>query len=1154
MERKYQSATCIYKKIWRWSIALVIIINFSAEIQSQEENFLPANDRQADGYNSIQNREAATLAKQILIVDSPGKNGKEVGDTTIFVNNELRLYAAMYVNKRYNGEAKVDWFWADTSKAFDSPSDTSLFLGNGSSIVFKPAKSGTGFIFVHDLPNASGDTTGVIRIIYSEKLIISPALSMHETITQGQQNILVSFRAENTGNFPSRVQEASLQFINADSQIITNQHAVHRIDTATVIPSGETRQFEFLVDAQSNADTGLVLIDAQLMTGETFYSNIEPKHRWQVQTPPLLNIDLIDALVEEVYPGQEDIFVVMQVSNNGGASVGDLNASLTFWRNGQDVSNEYESAMSENNPQFITGDSSAQINLTVRAKPTATYGTIVINGKISAQDVNTAIWYSDEGADLQASWLVKQTTSAQVGIIATRIICPNGDANGNGQVNVDQNYVVEVIIRNQGTETVQTIGVTLNSDGNSLFLSDPTQVIASLVQSQTATVTYQFVALADTIPALENFVAQIDSATSAGGAQVTINAAFDSLAQVKILYPANLILKIEPEFVEIPVGGAFDVIATVDHSPVNAGFDSTGKLSIMLPQGCQLISGNLTRSFKENENVTWKVRSTMLPGGPDTILVYIHQVPHDKNNPDQLALVSVGSAFLRVETMEVFVNVEDVAIIDPEGARDDTISTDQYFRVRARITSQLVENISGKILLPANFSIDDYLEKPIQTNSVTWLLRSRDPRLTKNEKIIVQAWGNVENDTSKVFSQLDSSLSIFIVPRANLKVAAEIINPPSALQGRISPGMLFQIRGEILNSGGAGVYGSQSLFIDVQDNTNFTVIGDTLLSVKNEPAIWTVQASDKIDAIPKIIKVRIHDIPYDENSDEEAFIGIENQVDDVQVYTTVTNIPLMIRQLPEIAPKAIAPGITATMMGIEFANLSSESEFPIQIKALKFDIEDNSGNRMSPQSAIAGFRIRSDESGIGEATQLIDNPIEIPLTNPIVLSRQGKSQAFIEIDFHENLSHSFQINLRDTSSIMIESVGQVLIVDELKNPQTTLNLRSHYPVIAANDLQRSFRNYPNPFGTPDRKKTHFIYYLSQDCDVDLKIYTLIGELVWSCSYRSSDPQGRKGLHLENEITWNAKNSRGNYVLNGVYIARIATSYGESALTKIAVIK
>lgn len=149
------------------------------------------------------------------------------------------------------------------------------------------------------------------------------------------------------------------------------------------------------------------------------------------------------------------------------------------------------------------------------------------------------------------------------------------------------------------------------------------------------------------------------------------------LAQVKILYPANLILKLEPVFLETPVRATFDVTATVEHSPENASFDSTGQISIMLPQGYELISEKITLLFNENEKVTWKVRAPVIPGGIDTILVYIRQVPHDKDNPIQLARVSVDSAFLLVEIVEVFIKVMDVAIIELEGAMDDTISTHQ---------------------------------------------------------------------------------------------------------------------------------------------------------------------------------------------------------------------------------------------------------------------------------------------------------------------------------------------------------------------------------------------------------------------------------------------------------------------------------------------
>lgn len=61
--------------------------------------------------------------------------------------------------------------------------------------IFNSVKADTGFIFIKNLPNASGDSTGTITIINLEKLI-SPAYSAHLTIAQGQHNILVSFEYE----------------------------------------------------------------------------------------------------------------------------------------------------------------------------------------------------------------------------------------------------------------------------------------------------------------------------------------------------------------------------------------------------------------------------------------------------------------------------------------------------------------------------------------------------------------------------------------------------------------------------------------------------------------------------------------------------------------------------------------------------------------------------------------------------------------------------------------------------------------------------------------------------------------------------------------------------------------------------------------------
>ena len=87
----------------------------------------------------------------------------------------------------------------------------------------------------------------------------------------------------------------------------------------------------------------------------------------------------------------------------------------------------------------------------------------------------------------------------------------------------------------------------------------------------------------------------------------------------------------------------------------------------------------------------------------------------------------------------------------------------------------------------------------------------------------------------------------------------------------------------------------------------------------------------------------------------------------------------------------------------------------------------------------------------------------------------------------------------------------------------------------------------------NKPETYFVYYLEQDSDVRIQIYTILGERVWARSYTKNDPQGKKGPH-EGDIIWDARNDKGHKVLNGVYVARISTDNNKDAIIKIAVIK
>ncbi|KPJ48791.1 hypothetical protein AMJ40_06865, partial [candidate division TA06 bacterium DG_26] len=67
----------------------------------------------------------------------------------------------------------------------------------------------------------------------------------------------------------------------------------------------------------------------------------------------------------------------------------------------------------------------------------------------------------------------------------------------------------------------------------------------------------------------------------------------------------------------------------------------------------------------------------------------------------------------------------------------------------------------------------------------------------------------------------------------------------------------------------------------------------------------------------------------------------------------------------------------------------------------------------------------------------------------------------------------------------------------------------------------------------------------------IKIYTLIGELVWEEQFSVGAPESEAGFH--EEVMWDGRNDAGEIVRNGVYVCKIETDHG-SAMTKIAVAK
>jgi hypothetical protein len=77
-------------------------------------------------------------------------------------------------------------------------------------------------------------------------------------------------------------------------------------------------------------------------------------------------------------------------------------------------------------------------------------------------------------------------------------------------------------------------------------------------------------------------------------------------------------------------------------------------------------------------------------------------------------------------------------------------------------------------------------------------------------------------------------------------------------------------------------------------------------------------------------------------------------------------------------------------------------------------------------------------------------------------------------------------------------------------------------------------NFPNPFAA-GREATRLSYVLAGDAAVEVEIFTLFGDRVWSASYAAGAAGGRSGL---NEVVWSGDNSSGELVRNGVYICQV----------------
>ena len=735
---------------------------------------------------------------------------------------------------------------------------------------------------------------------------------------------------------------------------------------------------------------------------------------------------------------------------------------------------------------------------------------------------------------------------------------------------------------------------------------------------------------------------------------------------------------------------AVDQLATLQAWVVNrgnAGVYEDAILKLDLGQtGIRLVNpADSLKDFKVDELLEWRVQAPSSPNEVSRpIKLSLHTLPLDENTDKQCDKGGISERVLKVRTVKIgSVSVDTLYISSPQGATDDTLSTDQSFTVYAEISSQSVKDVmatihfsspdfttlaSGrnvatgnkvavswevtapsqesieadkirvivsaydehyeilslsassdtlqvwteqkttfridagitfpswidntvstgqrfeisawvehegapyqpsdsftfKITKPANYFIDE-LREQTTADTARWTIIAPTTASSQADNFTFKLIEKPRDINSGKLGYLESAQDVFgvwTVDKAQLSLSALVTDPePPSSTSHIWVGRQFEVTTRLDNSGVAAFIDTYKVGIDLPENFELVNSADTIRSSTESEVAWTVQAPKIITSSADTLCFRMLEYPNDQYSGQKAVV----HKDSAEVIIILERGRLAVSSYTLRNRVAVARGGQAIpVLGLCLQNWRAGGAVTVQINELKFVLKDKNNDPIAPNRALARIALVNHANPSQVLAELSELPSENPIlffseANPLTVAGNEPDSIDVVVDIRQNTNATdFCVTIDSSSAIVAydpASDSPVGIANTDGEEVDYLGIESDYSVLISDDFAESFCNYPNPFGTPTVARTWFVYNLQEDSDIELKIFTLTGDLVWTTSYRATeDRQGQAGPH-DCDIWWDGKNGKGYPVLNGVYLAYlIAKKTNETAVTKIAVVR
>ena len=744
-------------------------------------------------------------------------------------------------------------------------------------------------------------------------------------------------------------------------------------------------------------------------------------------------------------------------------------------------------------------------------------------------------------------------------IYSSKISTPNGAKDG--VVSTSQDFTIQTVV--QYSDNLRNVTATLSlPDGEPAYtfysLSDSTQHPKNLVPAE-----WRIRAPAERDNAFREFI-------------VTIKA-FDG--EVPFVYQETLEVFTVPKslllleaFISYPDGATDGIVTTNQLVEIKAVVSNTGTAKVygngfleinLGATACMLAdtSDDFIQKFVVDSAVTWTLKAPFIPMSLSNITVNYKledQFPFDVNTnksaafqenvPITIPLTTVYGGNLSVEAQ----------ILGPSGALDNVLSTYQEFDVMSQVVSTNVKEVKTQMVLPDDFSFYPNVNPVQEGESAQWRIVAPSDSVSKTILKIV-AWGkDANNDTVNVYSDT-TKITLDILKRAETEVIAEIISPFEATDGVVSVNREFVVQAYLANHGQANFIDPFNLQLILPDG--YSTADNLKMNLSGgEVAQWQVNAPS-FGVSPKNIEIKVPPTggPRDENSTEEVHFWQENRSDYILITTTEKTVT--ISKLPGKKTNVVVKGQpNVSLLGMALTNPAvDEKTSSVVLTGFSVTTKDKDGNDfLNPGGTISRMAIcnyNRPDIVYGEVTNFTSGAnVVINFSVPDTIFPGQTDSVDLVVTISEAPEHNdFMVAIASDTSIFIREVGtnNTPAIELETATQGESFFESDFMVILSDNLKESFINYPNPFGDVTKPTTTITYYLKQDTKVDIKIYTIIGELVWTRSFTKNDPQGLQGMH---NVIWDARNDRGFKVLNGIYVVYLKTEGGEVVTTKAAVIK